>query len=122
MKAIHRAEVADLRASMRRLGMAVAEIDGGLRYLWIDPPAPADGPHAVIGRRDDELLPATVAGPIIALKQDAFALGERVTRVLTFVGRHEVRRWSVSACPVLDGGGRFTTILTVGFDPRALMS
>jgi hypothetical protein len=116
MKDIERSNVAGIRKALGALGAVVAEVDRQLRYVWIDNPHPDFRPEAVVGKRDDELIPRLDAEEIMALKRDAFAREEPISRMLAFQRTDGTCHYSLFAYPIRDSGGNVDAILTVGFD------
>lgn len=119
MKDVERSNVAGLRKALAELGAVVAEVDRQLRYVWIDNPHPDFDPAAVVGKRDDELVPGADAEEIMALKRDAFARQEPIARILAFQRTDGVRHYSLFAYPIRDKAGQVEALLTVGFDVPA---
>jgi hypothetical protein len=116
MKELDRPNVAGIRHSLSKLGAVVAEIDRELRYVWIDNPHPDFDAQAVVGKRDDDLIPKAEAEPIMSLKRDAFVLEAPVARILSFNRSDGCRHYSLFAYPIRDAGSKVNAILTVGFD------
>jgi hypothetical protein len=94
----------------------VAEIDRRLRYVWIDNPHHDFDAAAVIGKRDDELIPEREAAEIMALKREAFDCREHISRVLTFPRSDGRRSYVIHAYPIRNAADKMEGLLTVGFD------
>lgn len=84
MDHIYRHDLSVLRDSLRRLGAIVAEVDRNLRYIWIDNLHPDFDARSVIGCRDDELIPAAEAEPIMRFKREAWRIQAPVGLTLQF--------------------------------------
>lgn len=109
---IARENVASVRKALQALGLVVAEVDHELRYVWIDNPHPDFEANAVVGKRDDELMPEEEAAGLMALKRDVIRTGVVTTRVLDFNRSDGPRRYTVSAVPIVDASGRITGAIT----------
>jgi CheY-like chemotaxis protein len=114
---VPRTAVLGLRRRLAGLRAVVAEVDRELRYVWIDNPHPDFDPIAVVGRRDDELLPAAEAEEIISLKLEVFESGEPRSRVLGFNRSDGRVYYSMHAYPLREPHGALEAVLTVGM-PR----
>lgn len=110
------ADLPPLRASMARLGLLVAEVDLGLRYVWVENGQPGIDARTMVGRRDDELMAAPEAAALVRLKRDALAGEAPVTRVLEFMTPAGVRYFALSAYPVRDERGQVTGLFMLGFE------
>lgn len=108
-----------MRHSLRRLGAVVAEVDRDLRYVWIDNPHPDFDAAGVIGRRDDELIPACEAEPILHFKREAWRNQAPVARTLRFQRSDGERAYTLMAYPIVDQGGQMESLLTVAFDTKS---
>lgn len=114
--AISKENVGAVRQALRALGLVVAEVDRNLRYVWIDNPHPDFDARQVIGKRDDELIPAEEAAGITSLKSEVLSSGLATTRLLDFRRSDGLRRYSISAVPVKDAAGRVTGVVTAAVD------
>lgn len=118
--AIAKENVEAVRAALRALGLIVAQVDRDLRYVWIDNAHPDFDARLVVGKRDDELIPAEEAAGIMALKGEVMASGAPTTRTLDFHRSDGVRRYNISAVPLTDESGRVIGVITAAVDvPRA---
>ena len=111
-----RPDLARLRESLEPLRLIVAEVDGDLRYVWIDNPHPDFDPSAVVGKRDDDLLPAKEAAPIMALKRHVLTAGSSLNSVIAFRRSDGNRKYSIAAYPIIDDQGDVDGVLTIGFE------
>jgi hypothetical protein len=112
---IHREEVDSLRRTMKALHLIVAETGSDLRYVWIENPHPDFDATAVIGRRDDELIPGPEAEPLMALKRQVLLEQRPDSRVITVRRSDGDRSYSVMAYPILEADDQVRAVLTVGF-------
>jgi hypothetical protein len=111
-----RKDIAALRQTLARLGAVVAEVDAALRYVWIDNPHPDFDATAVIGKRDDELLPAQEAAEIMELKRDILRTGESRRRLLKFNRTQGEHCYLVGGHPIRDAKGKVSGVFTCGFE------
>jgi hypothetical protein len=116
MQDIERPNVAGVRKSLKILGAVVAEVDRKLRYVWIDNPHRDFDANAVIGKRDDDLLPIAEAEPIMSLKRETFDREAPLSRILSFKRSNGPCYYSLFAYPIRGRNGKVDAILTVGFD------
>ena len=120
MNEIERSNVAGIRKALSALGAVVAEIDTGLRYVWIDNPHPDFEAKGVIGRRDDELIGEADPAEIMSLKQEVLGREAPVARVCSFTRSDGPRYYSLYGYPILDRRGKTEGVLTVAFDAHGL--
>jgi hypothetical protein len=116
MREIARSDVAALRATMKKLGITVAEVDCALRYVWIENPHPDFKASAVVGKRDDELIPTAEAVEIMGVKNAVLQQIKPISRVLAFKRSDGWRHYSFRAYPVRSVKGRSDGIVTLGFE------
>ena len=114
MFSVQRSSLPELRKSFAALEIVVAEIDPELRYVWIENPHPDFVAAPVIGKRDDQLLPAAEAEPIMALKREALFSAEPVSRTIAFARSDGPRYYHITAYQIREGQ-RVDGLLTVGF-------
>ena len=122
LREIPRSDVAALRATMKKLGVTVAEADCALRYVWIDNPHPDFEPSAAVGKRDDELIPAAEAVEIMGLKRAVLQQRRAISRVLAFKRSDGWRHYSFRAYPVRNTKGKIDGIVTLGFETSVVKS
>ncbi|HET7731974.1 MAG TPA: PAS domain-containing protein [Usitatibacter sp.] len=101
---------------MKALGVVTAEVDTGLRYVWIDNPHPDFDPEAVVGKRDDELIPEADAEAIVALKQQILDTAQGAKRLLSFERSDGVHYYMIDGRPILGEAGQVEGIVTFGFE------
>ena len=116
MEDLQRSNLPGIRKALRKLGAVVAEVDREFRYVWIDNPDPVFNASAMIGKRDDELLPHEEAQAMISLKREVFALRLPISRTFCFDRSDGQRAYVLVAYPVRDAEGRIDGVLTVGLD------
>lgn len=116
MKEVDRANVQGVRKSLKVLGAVVAEVDRELRYVWIDNPHPDFDAKAVVGKRDDELIPAAEAAQIMSLKKEVLDNESPISRTLSFGRSDGLRYYGFFAYPIRAANGKLDGVLTVGFD------
>lgn len=121
MQQLERSALPGIRAAMRHLQFVVAEVDSSLRYVWVENPHPDFSEAAVIGKRDDELLPAAEAADIMALKQAVLDTGQPVQRVLGFQRSDAWHFYCISAIPLRDGAGAADGMITIAFDTPGVL-
>ena len=119
MNGIHRSEVGALRRSLQSVGAVVAVGDENLRYVWIDNPHPDFDPTAVVGKRDDELLPADEAAPLVSIKREAWKTQAVVDERFSVQRSDGLRVYSLIAYPITTESGRMEALLTVGVEVGA---
>jgi len=119
MRIVLSSDLGGIRKTFKSLGAVVAEIDPQLRYVWVDNPHPDFQAKDVIGKTDDELIPAREAEQIIGLKRDTFISGLPQSRIIEFNRSDGVRSYSMQSYPIVNSGGHTRGILTVGFEVSA---
>jgi PAS domain S-box-containing protein len=75
-----RTEKEHFRQALENSPVVAFRLDADLRYTWVGNPHPDFDADAVIGRRDDELLPPEAAETVMAPKREALETGEGVRR------------------------------------------
>lgn len=116
MDHISRPDLGRIKKTLGELGAVVAEVDRDLRYVWIANPHPDFDSSQVLGKRDDELIPAEEAHPLMELKRRTFAERRPLSRVLRFRRSDGERSYSLLAYPVRDPDEHVRSIVTIGFD------
>jgi PAS domain S-box-containing protein len=97
-------------------GLVAARIDADLRYTWVHNPHPDFDPAGMIGRRDDELVPADEAAPIMALKREVLETGHSVHRVLAFERSDGTHWYEIRGVPLFDSADRVIGLTTAALD------
>lgn len=108
-------DISALRLKFKTLEVIVAEIDKELRYKWIENPHSDFDPNNVIGKRDDELIPAKDAEGIISFKKKIFETGKAQMATLPFNLPSGFFNYNISGYPVKNSHGQTTGIITFGF-------
>ncbi len=104
------------REALRDSGIILARTDLDLRYTWVHDPHPDFDPDAVIGRRDDEILPSDQARGISALKQRALDTGRLQRGKIEIQLSDGLRHWEMSARPLWDERGEMVGLTTAALD------
>ncbi|MDO9218315.1 MAG: PAS domain-containing protein [Lacisediminimonas sp.] len=125
MLKIERSDIQSVRKGLNKLGMVIAEIDTDLRYVWIDNPHPDFDAAAVVGKRDDDLLPLEDARHLMDCKREVLARTDIDAacpshRIFAFHLSDGIRYYSIAAYPIVDERGRTDGVFTVGFVTRAM--
>jgi len=125
----HRASLArerlldELRTEREHFHMALREspvvafrLDTDLRYTWVGNPHPDFDSDAVVGLRDDELLPAAAAETILEPKREALETGRPVRRRVSYDPPSGSTTYDLSVDPVRDGDGRVVGLAGVAVE------
>lgn len=115
MKDLVKEDISGIRKMFKKLGVITAEVDKELRYKWVENPHPDFDPADVIGKRDDELIPAEEAQEIIAFKKKVFKTEKPVTVTLFFNRSDGACCYNMAGYPVKNAAGEVMSIITVGF-------
>jgi len=105
-----------LRAAMQHARMMVCHTDLDLRYTWVVNAPPAFAPDLMLGRRDDEFLPAEAAAPLLAQKEAVLGSGvgrRQEISLLTDAGR---QTWDVSVDPLRTPWGAIIGLTVAAFE------
>lgn len=116
MKGLYRSDLPSIREAIRFMGFVVAEVDADLRYVWIDNPHPDFDAAAVIGKRDDEIIPLLEAEALMALKRDVLQNAEHIKRIACFSRSDGRRAYTISGYPILNTSNVVDGVFTVGID------
>ena len=108
-----------LRLALRDTGIVVYTTDADLRYNWIHNSNPAFRPEDLVGRRDEDLLPAEQAAPLTAIKRRVLdtGVGETGEVGIEVGGRHYVYNLVVE--PSRDPDGRIVGVTAAAMDITA---
>jgi PAS domain S-box-containing protein len=106
------------RVGLRHAPVLVFQHDRDLRYTWIDKPLPGRHPEQVLGHTDADLLPPSVAEPLMALKREVLASGKAARRELqSFSLEERGVGWSdLTVEPLHDASGRLVGLMGAAFD------
>jgi len=96
--------------------ITVAGCDAEHRYVWLlNPPRPFTL-QDIVGRKDNEILPAADVTEVVALKAEALASGRRLRREVRVTAIDETRYFDVTANPVKGAGGRVEGLTLAGVE------
>lgn len=114
---------AALRASEERLRLALRHApvvafrqDRALRYTWVDNLSAVVWPESVLGRTDEDLLPAAEAAVVVPLKQGVMATGEVARRQVRATAPTGLRRYDLTVEPWRDGRGAIVGVTGTAVD------
>jgi PAS domain S-box-containing protein len=117
---------AELRKSEERLRFAVQNspvtfyhCNRDLRYTWIANPHPGWHGERVIGRRDDEILPAHHAADLIAFKQRVLDSGIGAREEVSVTANGMLQTWDITAEPLVDDKGKVAGLTVAVLDVSA---
>lgn len=107
------------RVALKNSPIIVYTTDRALRYTWIYNPHPAYEPTAVLGCRDEDLLPPEQAAKLTAVKRRVLerAAGERVELTLDVGG--EALTYDLTAEPLRDSAGAVVGLTVAAIDITA---
>ena len=111
-----RGNEAHYRRALEDSGLIAARVDADLRYEWIHNPHPDFDAATVIGRRDDELMPADEAAALMALKREVLETGRGIQRELVFSGPEGMRWHAIRGEPLFDSSGNVVGLTTAALD------
>jgi two-component system cell cycle sensor histidine kinase/response regulator CckA len=110
-------EIAELlRFALDRSPVVVFEQDRDLRYTRIFNPHPQFDPEQVLGRRDDELLPADDAARLAELKRQVLATGEPAREIVRTTMADGARFHDLTVEPRRGDDGAVVGIVGVAVD------
>jgi hypothetical protein len=115
MKDLFLEDINGIRKMFNKLDVITAEVDPELRYKWIENPHPDFDADEVIGKRDDELIPAEEAKGIISFKKKVFKTEKNLTATLLFSRSNGPCYYNMTGYPVKNSKGQIISIFTVGF-------
>ncbi|MGB6948476.1 MAG: HWE histidine kinase domain-containing protein [Methyloceanibacter sp.] len=102
--------------ALRGSPITVFSQDRDLRYVWVhNPPAGLDAAD-LVGKTDEEVLPAEAAGPIMAAKRRAMETGESQTVESTFELSGRGRSFYLLIEPLRDDCGEMVGTTSVAVD------
>jgi len=104
----HQIEEEHFRTALENSPLAVFRLDTDLRYTWISNPHDDFDPDAVIGKRDDELLPPDAAETIMEPKLKALETGEPVRKEVTYELPNGEVSYDLTVAPIQDESGEVT--------------
>ncbi len=104
------------RTALENTPLVAFRLDTNLRYTWITNPHEDFDPDAVIGKRDDELLPPDAAATIMEPKRKALETGERVREEVTYELPSGVVSYDLTVVPIQDESGEITGLTCATLD------
>lgn len=107
---------ARFRVAVRNAAVVAAQMDRELRYQWIYNPHPDFDPHAVLGKRDDELEDSEGTGQLVALKGRVLESGRGERQTIRFDRSDGVHVYDVFVEPLRDAAGGVIGVTSSSFD------
>ncbi|MFN8594439.1 MAG: PAS domain S-box protein [Thermomicrobiales bacterium] len=104
------------RAALANSPVTVFEQDRDLRYTWIVNPAGSFVERNVIGRTDDDLLPAATAQVLTTIKRDVLETSISIRTEVTLVVAGRSRIFDLTVDPVFDVGDQVSGIICSAVD------
>ncbi|WP_458190939.1 PAS domain-containing protein [Haladaptatus sp. NG-WS-4] len=104
------------RTVLENSPLVAFRLDTDLRYTWIANPHEDFDPDAVIGKRDDELLPPDAAESIMAPKRRALETGERVREEVTYELPSGQVSYDLTVAPLRDETGKIVGLTAASLD------
>lgn len=111
-----RIEREHLRIALENSPLVAFRLDTDLRYTWIANPHEDFDSEAVIGKRDDELLPPDAAETIMEPKRRALETGERVREAVTYELPSGQVSYDLTVDPIRDETGEVVALTCVSLD------
>ena len=108
--------VETLRQAFQNSPISISRTNADLRYEWAFDPHPDFDPHAVIGRRDDELAVGPGVDALVGLKQRVLQEGVQLRQEITFERSDGLYTYDITCTPVFGPEGRVTHVVTAGVD------
>jgi CheY-like chemotaxis protein len=111
-----RTEREHFRMALRESPVVAFRLDSDLRYTWVGNPHPDFDSDAVVGRRDDELLPPAAAETVLAPKREALETGRPVRQRVSYDLPSGPTTYDLTVDPVRDCDGRVVGIAGVAVE------
>jgi PAS domain S-box-containing protein len=111
-----RSSEARFRIALDNIPISVASMDRDLRYTWIYQPQGGIPAMQMVGKRDDELLPAEAAAEVVALKQAVIDTGQGVEKELRLHTRKGWQNFLYHLEPLFDTAGDVGGLRSAVFD------
>ncbi|MFC4543219.1 bacterio-opsin activator domain-containing protein [Halosolutus amylolyticus] len=111
-----RTEKEHFRAALENSPMVAFRQDTDLRYTWIGNAHPDFRPEDVLGKRDDELLPAAAAETITAPKRRVLETGTGVREVVTYEVPSGTVTYDLTIDPLRDESGAIVGVTGAALD------
>lgn len=96
------------RVAMQSVPLMVYNCDAELRYTWIHQPYAGFSADEVLGKRDDELIPAEAAAKLMAVKQQALDSGQGGVFEVCVPSEGVERYYLLTTDPLRDRQGTIT--------------
>jgi PAS domain S-box-containing protein len=104
------------RLALQQAPIIVAHVDRDLRYVWIYQPHVDFDPEAVLGKRDEELLPGPEGKAFTELKRLVLRSGVTIRCEVCFTLSDGMRIYDMHFRPLYDAQGLCSGLATVGVD------
>jgi PAS domain S-box-containing protein len=111
-----RTETEQLRTALRNSPLVAFRLDTDLRYTWVGNPHEDFDPAAVIGKRDDELLPLEAADVVMAPKRRVIETGEGVREEVTYELPSGRVTYDLTVEPLRDESGDLVGLTSAALD------
>jgi PAS domain S-box-containing protein len=112
-----------LRTAQIRLGVMLRSSkvlvfcqDARLRYTWVANPALGVTEEDLLGRTDDEIMGATAAAPLVAIKRHVLDSGRPLRRDVWVANNGQLGCFDLVVEPERDPAGRVSGIVCAAFD------
>jgi PAS domain S-box-containing protein len=105
-----------LIAALQHAAIVLHACDLNLRYTWLSSPLFGFEPSDLLGRRDDELLPAETVADLIAFKLRAIAGGRSTTGEVKLPLGGQVRCYEMRATPSFNEDGAVAGLSVAAID------
>lgn len=105
-----------LRVALMNAPIIVAYVDRDLRYAWIHSADPQFDPAAILGKRDEQLLPPNEANAWASLKREVMETKSGIRREMTATMRGGTRTFDVTVEPMHDAGGAVIGVTMAAMD------
>ena len=108
------------RVALRDSGILVYTTDADLRYTWIHNQHAQFPTSSVLGHRDDEIMPADQAEPLLALKRRVVetGAGERAISTINVDGEEHI--YNVAVEPLRDSKGQVVGVTAAAMEITAM--
>jgi len=107
---------ARFHVALKHSPIMVYHTDRELRYTWVYNPRHGFDPDQILGKRDDEILPAQDVYQLVEFKQQVLESGQGQRREITFRNGARDFTYDVTAEPLLDAAGQVTGLTVAAYD------
>ena len=111
-----RVEREHFRVALENSPFTAFRLDTDLRYTWIGAPHSDFDAEAILGKRDDELLPPDAAETIMAPKREVLETGEGVRREVTYELPSGAVTYDLTVEPLSDEDGDIVGLTAAALD------